>query len=115
MERHPCHPPQKTELHMPDRRSEAMRQAYARLNAHEFLLEIAMSQLWAHAPREDNEAARKNILRLMRQAYVSSGGDVDYSDETMALLFDSQEIIRRFLDKVVERSADIREATAHLP
>lgn len=91
---------------------DATRQAYARLTVHEFMLEILYAQYWAQGSPADAEEARRNILRLMRQAYAAPDVDPAALEDVFPLLRDAELLAERFLEKVILRAGQIREAQA---
>ena len=94
---------------------EVIRQAYARLTVHEFLLEILYAQQWGRTTPDDAEQARQNITRLMRQAYAASDVDPAALENALPLLRDAQAMAERFLEKAIFRADQIREALAQDP
>jgi hypothetical protein len=89
---------------------ETIRQTLARLTVHEFMLEILYAQYWANGTAAESEGARKEILRVMKSAYLAPDTDPrGVDDDLLILLQDAQVLAERFLEKVIERAAVIRE------
>ncbi len=83
-------------------------QTFARLTAHEFLLEILYAQWFAQMPESDENVVADRIRTLLKQVYIAPDADVPADDAALRLAMDSQVMGVRFLEKVKKRAGDIR-------
>jgi len=76
------------------------------------VLEIFYAQYWAQTPEDEAENARAEILRLMRQSYVAADVGPEALQGALPMLQEAQVLAERFLEKVILRASQIREAKA---
>lgn len=93
---------------------DALRQAYARLNVHELLLEILFSQYWAQGSTEEDRGAAKTILNMIRNVRIPSDAHIEESFDDLQIMKDAKVIAERLLRKIEMRAESIRKQQANL-
>jgi len=94
---------------MRDYQSEATIQIYGRLTAHEFMLEILLSQFLAQFSQEQATSFAAKIVSQMRTAWTADDADSRApEDAALRAAHDAQLLASRLLEKALERAGAIR-------
>jgi len=89
---------------------EAIIQAYGRLTAHEFLLEIMYANWFAQMPEPQARRMSSDIRSRMKRAYSAHDADQSSAETSgLQIMQDADVLADRFLQKVEKREAEIRE------
>lgn len=95
---------------------EAILQAYGRLTAHEFLLEVMYANWFANLPELNARQMTADLRKRSRSAYSAPDADQPSADNYgLQIMKDSEVMTGRFLQKVEKREAEIRARLAQDP
>ncbi len=84
-------------------------QAYARLTAHEFFLEVAYANWFASMSERDAKDIADTLNQRMRSAYVADDAKQSAAETSgLQIASDAAEMAQRFLTKVESRASEIR-------
>jgi hypothetical protein len=95
---------------------EAIIQAYARLTAHEFFLEIMYANWLAQMPEPQASQTASEIRNRMKRAYSAPNADPASAESYgLQIAQDASALADRFLDKVESRASEIRAGLSQVP
>ena len=94
---------------------EAMLQAYGRLTAHEFLLEVLYANWLAHMTQADADRTISELRNRMRRSYSAPDADQSMAENFgLQIVQDAKQLMDRFLKKVEARTSEIREQISRM-
>jgi hypothetical protein len=91
-------------------------QAYERLTAHEFFLEVMYANWFASIPEANARQLSADLRRRMRTAYAAPDADQSTAEtQGLQIMQDAEVLADRLLQKIETREAAIREELSRRP
>ena len=90
-------------------------QAYARLTAHEFMLEVMYANWFASIPEATARQISSELQTRMRRAYSAPNAVAGAANIDLQIAADAATMADRFLVKVAARGAEIRARSIQAP